>query len=504
MAAVGADLRRRGALAGGAAQEVLEAQALMAEDPQIEEKVSASVAAGATATRAVFEAYGEFRAVLAAAGEYMAARLADLDDVRQRVVAGCLGVPVPGVPDPGVPFVLVARDLAPADTALLDLSRVVALVTAEGGPTSHTAILARARSIPAVVGCAGALDLDDGVTVIVDAAAATVVADPPRSRLAAAEREAADRVAGRAGAGAHPGQTSDGRPVALLANLGDPGEAAGAVAAGAEGVGLFRTEFLFLDAHAAPTAADQEKVYLEVLGAFAGRKVVVRVLDAGADKPLAFLDVGTEPNPALGVRGLRALRVHPDVLDTQLAALASAAAATGADVWVMAPMVSDATDAAWFVARARAHGLATAGAMIEVPAAAITADAVLRAVSFASIGTNDLAQYALAADRQVGALAPLQDPWHPAVLRLVQLVGAAGALAAKPIGVCGEAAADPLLACVLVGLGVTSLSMVPAALADVRVELARRSYPECVRFAQLALAATTAAEARTRVHDAAA
>jgi phosphotransferase system enzyme I (PtsI) len=292
--------------------------------------------------------------------------------------------------------------------------------------------------------------------------------------------------------------------VALLANLGDPGEAAGAVAAGAEGVGLFRTEFLFLDAHAAPTAADQEKVYLEVLGAFAGRKVVVRVLDAGADKPLAFLDVGTEPNPALGVRGLRALRVHPDVLDTQLAALASAAAATGADVWVMAPMVSDATDAAWFVARARAHGLATAGAMIEVPAAAITADAVLRAVSFASIGTNDLAQYALAADRQVGALAPLQDPWHPAVLRLVQLVGAAGALAAKPIGVCGEAAADPLLACVLVGLGVTSLSMVPAALADVRVELARRSYPECVRFAQLALAATTAAEARTRVHDAAA
>jgi phosphotransferase system enzyme I (PtsI) len=509
MAAVAGELLRRGERAGGEAQEVLEAQAMMADDPAIDEKVAAAVNGGATAARALFEAFTGYRELLAAAGEYMAARVADLDDVRQRVVAASLGVPVPGVPDPGSPFVLVARDLAPADTALLDLSRVLALVTTEGGPTSHTAILARARSIPAVVGCAGASDLADGAPVVVDASRGRVIVDPTPEQVAAAGRAAAERAAARAvatagpGGTAAPGGTADGRPVALLANLGSPADTADAVAAGAEGVGLFRTEFLFLDAQTPPSAAEQEKAYLDVLAAFPGRKVVVRVLDAGADKPLAFLDVGEEPNPALGVRGLRALRLYPEVLDTQLAALAASAAASEAEVWVMAPMVADAAEAAWFVSRARAHGLHHPGAMIEIPSAAITAGPLLQTVSFASIGTNDLAQYALAADRLVGALAALQDPWHPAVLRLVELVGAAGSLTGKPVGVCGEAAADPLLACVLVGLGATSLSMVPAALADVRVELGRRSYAECVRLAQLAVGAPTAADARTRVTDAA-
>jgi phosphotransferase system enzyme I (PtsI) len=502
MVAVAGELRRRGEAAGGDAREVLDAQAMMAEDPAIDAKVTAAINAGATAARAVHTAFAEYRELLAAAGEYMAARVADLDDVRQRVVAACLDVPVPRVPAPGTPFVLVARDLAPADTVLLDLSQVLALVTSEGGPTSHTAILARARSVPAVVGCAGAAGLVDGATVVVDAARGTVLSDPSPSERAAAERALAERAAERAGTSAGPGATSDGRPVALLANLGSPADAAGAVAAGAEGVGLFRTEFLFLDAATPPTAEEQEKAYREVLGAFGGKKVVVRVLDAGADKPLAFLHMGDEPNPALGVRGLRALRAHPEVLDTQLAALASAAAATDAELSVMAPMVADAADAAWFVGHARAHGITRAGAMIEVPSAALTARALLSTVTFASIGTNDLAQYTLAADRLVGALAPLQDPWHPGVLRLIELVGAAGSLAGKPVGVCGEAAADPLFACVLVGLGATSLSMVPAALADVRAELARRSYAECVRLAQIAVGAPTAADARARVLDA--
>jgi len=495
MSLVAADLRRRGERAGGAAREVLEAQAMMAEDPAADAKISAAIEAGATATRAVFDVYGEYRELLAAAGEYVAARVADLDDVRQRIVAACMGVPVPGVPWLDEPFVLVARDLAPADTAGLDLSRVLAVVTAEGGPTSHTAILARARGIPAVVGCAGAGELT-GV-VLVDAARGTVTTDPSQDQIAAA----AQAPAAPAAAPAAPGGTADGRPIGLLANLGSPADTAGAVAAGAEGVGLLRTEFLFLDAHTPPTAAEQEKAYREVLAAFPGRKVVARVLDAGTDKPLAFLGAGHEPNPALGIRGIRALRAHPEVLDTQLAALAAAGAASDAELWVMAPMIADVADAAWFVGRARAHGLTRAGAMIEVPSAALTAGALLSMVTFASIGTNDLAQYTLAADRLLGQLAPLQDPWHPAVLRLVELVGAAGALAGKPVGVCGEAAADPLLACVLVGLGATSLSMAPAALAEVRASLAARTYGDCTRLAQIAVGAPTAAEARSRVQD---
>jgi phosphotransferase system enzyme I (PtsI) len=292
-----------------------------------------------------------------------------------------------------------------------------------------------------------------------------LVTDPSPELVAAASVVAsAEEVTG-------PGRTADGRPIALLANLGSAAEAPAAVAAGAEGVGLFRTEFLFLDAASAPTAASQEEAYRAVLSAFAGQKVVIRVLDAGADKPLAFVDLGSEPNPALGVRGLRALRSHPELLDTQLNAIAAAAKDSGADVWVMAPMVADAEEAAWFTARAREHGLTTAGAMIEIPSAAITAGSLLKAVSFASIGTNDLAQYTMAADRLAGALGALQDPWHPAILRLIELVGAAGSVSGKPIGVCGEAAADPLLACVLVGLGATSLSMAPSALASVRAEL---------------------------------
>jgi phosphotransferase system enzyme I (PtsI) len=329
--------------------------------------------------------------------------------------------------------------------------------------------------------------------VVVDAARSVLVEDPaPELVDAAGADTGAEVVTG-------PGTTADGRPVALLANLGSAAEVPAAMAAGAEGVGLFRTEFLFLDAVAAPTAADQEVAYRAVFSAFAGSKVVIRVLDAGADKPLAFVDLGSEPNPALGVRGLRALRVHQDLLDTQLDAIAAAAKDSGADVWVMAPMVADSEDAAWFTARARSHGLTTAGAMIEIPAAAITAGSLLKAVSFASIGTNDLAQYTMAADRLAGALGSLQDPWHPAILRLIELVGAAGSVAGKPIGVCGEAAADPLLACVLVGLGATSLSMAPPALAGVRAALAQYTFADCVRFGQVAVAASTAAEARERV-----
>lgn len=494
--AVAAELRRRGGLAGGAASEVLEAQAMFAEDPMLESDVSARIASGKTAERAVHEAYAAYRAQLVALGGYMAERAVDVDDVSQRVVAEILGVQAPGVPHPGHPFVLVARDLAPADTATLDLEQVLALVTIGGGPTSHTAILARDKAIVAIVAAEGASALSDDDEVIVDAENDVLVIAPTEAERADAEARRAEREARRA-APLTPGALADGTPVPLLANLGSADAAAGAVAAGAEGVGLFRTEFLFLEAATAPTVAEQEAEYTRLLLAFAGKKVVVRVLDAGADKPLAFLhgDGDHEDNPALGLRGIRALRAHEQILRDQLTALAAADAATNAELWVMAPMVATVEEAEYFTTLARELGIRTAGVMIEVPSAALLADRMLPATDFASIGTNDLTQYTLAADRLLGSVAALQSPWNPAVLRLISEVGAAGRALGKPVGICGEAAADPLLAVVLVGLGATSLSMSSAAIADVRASLLRFDAAQATAMADAALGAVGAAEA---------
>ena len=493
---VSAQLRERAEKADDATRDVLEAQALMTDDPALLESVTGKLESGVTAEKAVADAFAEFAAMLADAGEYFAERAADLDDLSDRALAALQGRSTELVVDPGHPYVLVARDLAPADTAVLDLDRVLAFVTSEGGPTSHTAILARQRGIVAIVGAAGVEALPDGTQVIVDAERGRVFVDPDAAELADAEQRMAARAAA-AKAPVGPGSLADGTPVKLLANLGKPGEAADAVQLGAEGVGLFRTEFLFLDDDAtAPTVESQRESYREVLAAFPGRRVVVRLLDAGADKPLAFLDIGEEENPALGRRGLRALRASERVLRDQLTALAEAAAETEAELWVMAPMVATVEETAFVTRAIHEAGIRTAGVMVEIPSVALIADRVLARCDFASIGTNDLTQYTMAADRQLGSVAALQDPWHPAVLRLVQSVGDAGAALDKPVGVCGEAAADPLLAVVLAGLGVTSLSMSPTALADVRVSLARYSLGDARAIAEAALAADEAADAR--------
>jgi len=495
LGAVAADLLARAKRAGGVAGEVLEAQSMMAEDPSLVDDVTLRLAAGATAERAVFAAFAAFRDMLTELGGYMAERAGDLDDVSQRVVARLSGLSAPGVPDRGHPFILVARDLAPADTATLDLSQVLGLITLDGGPTSHTAILAREKSIVAIVRAVGAADLTDGDEVILDAANNLVITSPSAEQLAQAHARVAARAA-RALAPMSPGRLADGTAIPLLSNLGSADGAAAAVALGAEGVGLFRTEFLFLDAVTAPTVAEQRFEYERMLRAFPGKKVVVRALDAGADKPLAFLNDAREENPALGLRGLRALRASEQILRDQLEALAQADAATEADLWVMAPMVATVEETRYFVALARELGLKTAGVMVEIPAAALLADRILRHADFASIGTNDLTQYTLAADRLLGSVAAFQDPWNPAVLRLVAEVGAAGAELGKPVGVCGEAAADPLLAVVLVGLGATSLSMSASALADVRATLADFTSEQARLLAELALDAEDAASAR--------
>lgn len=495
LAAVAAELAARAARAGGDARAVLEAASMMAQDPTLGDDVKARIEAGTSGERAVFEAFAAFQEILVGMGGYLAERATDLGDVSQRTIAHLRGVPAPGVPTSDAPFILVAHDLAPADTAMLDLDTVLGLITRDGGPTSHTAILARSKSIPAIVGVTGALDLADGTVVVLDAAAGVVTPNPGEALVA----EANSRIAARAAASAAPiadGALADGTKVPLLANLGSAQGGPGAVELGAEGVGLFRTEFLFLDARTAPTVAEQQAEYTELLSYFPGKKVVVRALDGGADKPLAFLNSAHEENPALGLRGLRALRASEQVLLDQLTALKGAQDATEADLWVMAPMVADAEEAKYFVGLGRALGLRTVGVMAEVPSLAVMADQVLAAADFVSIGTNDLTQYTLAADRMLGSVASYQDPWHPAVLRLVKLLGDAGAAAGKGVGVCGEAAADPQLAVVLVGLGATTLSMTPSALAEVRAELATVTLGEARARAAAALGASDAASAR--------
>jgi phosphotransferase system enzyme I (PtsI) len=492
LAQVAAYLRRRAEEATEpAVAQILAAQAAMAEDPVLHQSVAARVAGGLPAPHAIADALAEHRAAFLAAGGYLAERVADLDDLRDRAVAVCLGRAMPGIPSPGHPFVLAARDLSPADTAGLDPRTVLALVTEEGGPTSHTAIVARALGIPAVVRCAGILDLPEGTLVGVDGATGQVRVTPDPAWIDA-QRQAQTARAARLARSAGPGRTADGHAVALLANIGSAAD----LTADVEGVGLFRTELLFLNRSSTPSHDEQVAAYAAVFEAAAGRRVVVRTLDAGADKPMPFLNQPAEPNPALGVRGLRLARRHPDVLRTQLSAIAAAARATGAQPWVMAPMVATAAEARQFARQCRDAGLSTVGVMVEIPAAALSARAILSEVDFISIGTNDLSQYTFAADRMCGELADLLDPWQPALLSLIAACGEAGRALGKPVGVCGEAAADPALAPVLVGLGVTSLSMAARSVAAVREALAAVTLDECRRLATAALAGSRPGEAR--------
>jgi phosphotransferase system enzyme I (PtsI) len=342
--------------------------------------------------------------------------------------------------------------------------------------------------------------------VLVDGRAGTVTADPDAQARSTAGRGGAATVEAAAveidPAQIGPGRLSDGRPVQLFAAVGGGADVAEAVAAGAEGVGVFRTEFAFLDRQEPPSVAEQSSAYLAVFEAFAGKPVTVRTLDIGADKPAPYVRLGDQPNPALGVRGIRVARRYPELLVDQLTAIVRATRASTADVRVMAPMVATPAEAAWFAAQARQAGVTTTGVMVEVPAAALRAADLLQVVDFVSVGSNDLAQYTFATDRADGELSDLLDPWQPAFLDLVSTVLRAGSTVGRSVTVCGEAPSDPLLALVLVGLGATGLSMGPRSLADVRGTLARHSTQDCARYAAAALTADGPSEARARVRDA--
>ncbi|UOY00765.1 putative PEP-binding protein [Blastococcus sp. PRF04-17] len=487
-------LAARAAAATGVSAEVLSTTAGLARDRGLWGAVEQRIDAGTPAAVAVVDAAQQFVDMFTALGGLMAERVTDVRDVRDRIVAELTGQGEPGIPTPEVPSVLLADDLAPADTAGLDPAHVIGLATRLGGTTSHTAIIARQLGLPCVVAVEGLEDVRAGELVLLDGDAGTVTVGPDpgdaRSRVEAA-RAAAELLARYTG----PALTRDGSAVPVLANVQDGAGARAAVAAHAEGVGLLRTELAFLGRAQEPTVEEQAAGYAEVFEAFAGRKVVLRTLDAGSDKPLAFATPPDEANPALGVRGLRVARRDPGLLERQLDAVAEAARRTSSVPWVMAPMVATVPEAAAFAAAVRARGLVP-GVMIEVPSAALHADRLLAHVDFLSIGTNDLSQYTLAADRLSADLADLTDPWQPALLQLVGMTADAGTRQGKPVGVCGEAAADPLLACVLVGLGITSLSCAASAVAGVGARLATVSVDECRRAAEAALGADDPQAAR--------
>ena len=473
MKTVAEDLALRAERASGELKDILFAIAEFAEDPGLIEEAESFIERGQSASYAIQQAAQVFQALLSQSGGYLAERVSDIENIRDRIICEIEGVSYPEIPKQDNPIILVARDLSPADTIDLNASEILAIVTESGGPTSHTAIIARSMGIPAIVACIGVVEAarkSKGKKFAVDAINGQVFFDP--SPLQVAEiAKMSERIQARkklkVRKNADGFLTRDDHLIPIYANISRIDDVSAAITAKADGIGLLRTELFYLDRQEPPTLQEQSAIYAEMFTAFKGQKVVIRTLDAGADKPMAFINFDAEPNPALGVRGYRTINIHEDLLKTQLMAIAAATELSGAEVWVMAPMITTVDEAENFVKLCRSFGITRSGVMIEVPAAVFMADEIIKATDFLSIGTNDLGQYLHAADRESAALAHFNDPWQPALLKAVYEVAKAGLSGNCPVGICGEAASDPLLAAILIGLGVTSLSCNPLSIEDV-------------------------------------
>lgn len=485
----------------GSASDVLKMSAALATDRGIRKEVrNLIMKGGSPAIQAVVKATDKFVELFQKTGGLMAERVTDLRDVRDRVIAEIEGKPEPGIPTPETPSILFADDLAPADTTGLDPELILGLATELGGPTSHTAIICRQLDIPCIVAVRDLNRIPAGETVVLDGATGGIERNPDpeaAAKAVAEDRAWRDSIAKWRG----PAYTADGVHVELLVNVQDGGSAHKAAKGEAEGIGLFRTELSFLDAQVEPTIDEQVEIYRAVLDAYPENKVVIRTLDAGSDKPIAFANMEEEENPALGVRGLRISGQNPELLQNQLDSIAKAAEGRVGKTWVMAPMVATVPEAEWFAEEVRRRGL-TGGIMVEVPAVAVLAEQFLAKVDFVSIGTNDLTQYTMAADRLSPHLAEYTDPWQPGVLALIASTAAAGKKLGKPVGVCGEAAADPVLACVLHGMGVTSLSMASSAVTSVGAQISAVTEEQCVAAAEAIKGAVDAKHARILAREA--
>jgi phosphocarrier protein FPr len=437
----------------------------------------------------------------------LAARAADLRDVGNRVLARLAPELETAAASemPEGPVILVADDFTPSDTAALDITRIVALATARGGPTSHTAILARTLGLPALVAAGDAvLDVAEGATAILDGVGGRLWLEPNATAIVSAHERIKAEAARRALESedrAAPAVTTDGQRIEIAANVNTPDQATLALELGAESVGLMRTEFLFLERSSAPNEDEQTEIYARMLDALGGRPLIVRALDIGGDKQVAYLNLPHEANPFLGLRGARLLLRRPDLMEPQLRALYRAAK-RGGKLSIMFPMITSLQEIVVLRAaceRIRAELAAPnvpLGVMVEVPSAAILADLLAPHVDFFSIGTNDLTQYTLAIDRQHPDLAVEADSLHPAVLRLVAATVKGAAAHGRWVGVCGGLAGDPFGACLLAGLGVNELSMAPRDVPTVKARLRSASFADLQRLAAEALACDTADRVR--------
>ena len=475
------------------------------DDAELLEAVLGKIQKRQSAPRA-WQSVIESRAQVIAAlkDPLLSARAADLHDVGYRVLRIMMGAEEQSYLLPEHPVIVVARDMSPSDTASLDRERVLGFCTAAGGPTSHTAIIARALSLPAVVSAgAGVLDLADETVVILNGVEGTLVVDPPAEAVRQAEetslRWQQQRSEARKSA-AEPALTRDGKRVEVVANIGGLKDARQAISMGAEGVGLLRTEFLFLDRTEAPSETEQFEVYRDIAQAMQGLPVIVRTLDIGGDKPLPYVVVPHEENPFLGERGIRLCLARPELFRQQLRAILRASAF--GTLRIMFPMVADLAE--WYEARALVDEIRVElnapapemGIMIEVPSAALMADAFAREVDFFSIGTNDLTQYTLAMDRMHPTLAGKSDGLHPAVLRLIATTVQAAHKEGKWVGVCGELGADAQAVPILVGLGVDELSISVPAVPTVKAQIRTLDFGEAQSLAEQALRCATAPEVR--------
>ncbi len=467
------------------AAEVLSAQALMADDPMLLDAIGAHLDdGGLNLGEALDAASAELQEMLASLSDpYLAARAADVGEVATAVRKNLAGVEAEGA-EIAEPSVLIAEFLTAAETADLDPAMVLGFATEQGGPTGHVAIIARSLGVPAVVGVAGLLAAADGNTELgLDGSTGEIALDPDTAtredfasrneRIVQAQKLAAEALGTTA--------TFAGREILVAANIGGSHDIDGAVEAQSDGVGLFRTEFLFLDTPEPPTEDQQFNAYKEAAERCDGQ-VVIRAFDIGGDKPAEFISLPEEENPFLGLRGVRIYEQFSDLFHTQVRAVLRAA--KFGDIAFMIPMVATGDEFDWVAAQVAEvsaemaeedRGEIALGIMVEVPSIALTAGPMAERVDFFSIGTNDLTQYTMAADRTHGALGTYQDPLHPAVLKLCKATADGAATAGKKVSVCGEAAADPLAACVFAAIGIDKLSVTPSAVNLIKSTLSRQS-----------------------------
>ncbi|MHC3381333.1 phosphoenolpyruvate--protein phosphotransferase [Haloarcula sp. H-GB5] len=483
---------------------VFDAHIQFLEDPTIEDAVETMIADGIPAPNAVDAAFGEHIEQFEGMDGRMAERADDLRDVRDRLLRLLTDgerVDLDDLPDGSI---VLSERLTPSDTAQLDPERVAGFATVTGGRTSHAAIFARSLALPAVVGVGDALESVEGETeVVVDGDSGEVLLSPDDTERAAAVSDSGAAVVDESV------ETIDGRHIEVAANVGQPAELEPAAQRGADGVGLYRTEFLFLDRETPPSEDEQYEAIREALDTFPDGRVVVRTLDIGGDKRIPYLDLPEEENPFLGERGIRrSLDPDSDLFATQLRALLRAAADGAGDLAIMFPLVAtveeldaalDALDAA--AADVECHDADAVdievGVMIETPSAAFVAGELAARVDFLSIGTNDLTQYVMAADRENERVGDLHDPTHPGVLRAIHQTVTAAHAEDVWVGMCGEMAGDPDLTELLVGLGLDELSMSAVTIPEVKTAVSETEYSTASERGDRARLAATRSEVHT-------